>query len=98
MNTNPSPNASASLPSAVWQGTLSYSAKAPAFIVNPQASKQDLLSWCAMESQHLQHLASLGQAEMYPGDALTTMHQLDGRLRVISGILEYLAEQQSTAH
>jgi hypothetical protein len=93
MNTNPPPNASAALPDAVCPGTMNYGAEAPAFVLNPQASKQDLLSWCAVESQHLRHLASVGQNEVFADDALLTIQQLDGRLHVLSGILGHIAEQ-----
>jgi hypothetical protein len=76
---------------------MNYGAEAPAFVLNPQASKQDLLSWCAVESQHLQHLASVGQNEVFADDALLTIQQLYGRLHVLSGILGHIAEQPRTA-
>jgi hypothetical protein len=92
MNANPSPTACAALPNAVCPGTMNYGAEAPAFIVNPQASKQDLLSWCAAESEQLQHLAHVGQNEVFADDALITVQQLYGRLHVLSGILAHIAD------
>jgi hypothetical protein len=96
MNTKPSPNVSAALPDAVCPGTMNYGAEAPAFVLNPQASKQDLLSWCVVESQQLQHLALAGQHEFFADDALLTVQQLHGRLHVLSGILGHIAEQPRT--
>lgn len=78
--------------SAVTSASMGDHTDNPAFVINPQAHKHDLLSWCMHECDAMEHLATVGGQEIFAGDPERTVEQLRGRLEVLSNVLHRIAD------
>lgn len=83
--------------SAVSSSSMNYEAERPAFVINPEADKRDLLSWCITECNEMEHLATVGAQEVFAGDPARTVAQLGGRLEVLSNVLHRMASIEKPA-
>ncbi len=75
---------------AVCPGSFVYGGNKPAFILNPEATPRDLMSWCAYESGQITCVAELATRCEDPADAVGVFWSVESRLRVLNAMLHHV--------